>query len=159
MRRRALGWTAALLAVAFLIVLAVPGTQRALALYAFLLLVGAIVLAGLVALVAAAPVAGEALLEGPAAAPERRPAELDTIEQEVRELIATGAIEDRLRVQVRAIALSRLARHGIADPAAAESLLGESPLGRIVAPRQPGRTRPRISPAELGAAVEELERL
>jgi hypothetical protein len=148
--RRALGWAAAILVTAFLIVLAVPREERGLALYAFLLLAGALALAGLLMLLAAEPAGEDALLVGAAPAPERRPAELGEFERDVREVLRSGAVEDRLRGQLRAIAAVRR-EHG--QP------LADGPLARLVAAPEPGRARLRMRPDELAQAIDELERL
>jgi hypothetical protein len=154
-RRSTLGWTAAALVTAFLIVLAVPREQRGLALYAFLLFVGALALAGLVALIAVAPAGEDRLLEAVPPEPERRPGELEALEHDVREALSTGAVEDRLRSQFRSIAAVRLARAHTVPP----SPSGDSALARLLAPLEPGRMRIRLRPGELARAVEELERL
>jgi hypothetical protein len=133
----------------------VPREHRALALYAFLLLVGALALVGLVALIAVASAGEDALLEGVPPGPERRPGELDAIEHDVREALSSGAVEDRLRAQFRAIAAVRLARaRQAASPAG-----GEGPLARLLAPHEPGRMRLRLRAGELARAVDELEQL
>jgi hypothetical protein len=162
--RPRLGWPAAGLAVAFAIVLGVPPAQRALAVYAFVLLIGALVLAALVAALAAAPAGADARLEGPLPAPDQHPVELDAFEQDVRDALREGAIGDRLRVQLRQIAAMRLERrHAVdidADAQAAERLLAGSPaLALAVAPRPRGRERARLRPADLARAVDELEAL
>jgi len=160
-RRSAVGWAAAALFVAFLVVLGVPREHRALALYAFLLLAGALVLAAFVALLAAAPVGDEGRLEGAPPVPERLPPELDALERDVRETLASGAVEDRLHMQFRVIADARLARrHGV-DPVGeeAQQLIGDGALGQLLAPRRLGRVRLGLRTGELAAAIAELERL
>jgi hypothetical protein len=161
--RSALGRGAAVLAVAFAVVLAVPAEHRAAALFAFLLLTGALTLAVLVALVAARAPARDLPLAALSPVPPRSPADLETFERDVRELLRSGAIDDRLRVQIRSIAAMRLARaHGVdldVDPAAAAAIIGDGPLWRLLTPTLAGRARVRLSAAELGAAVDALERL
>jgi hypothetical protein len=161
--RPALWRGGAVLAVAFAVVLAVPPPQRATALFAFLLLAGALALALLVALVAARAPSRDVPLAALVAAPSSPPADLETFERDVRELVRSGAIDDRLRAQIQAIAAMRLARaHGIdlhADPAAAAAIVGDGPLWRLLTPTLAGRARVRLSAAELGVAVDALEGL
>jgi hypothetical protein len=158
---RALRWPAGALAAAFLVVLAVPGDERALALYAFLLLAGALVLTGLVALLAAAPSGEDEPLRAPAPAPDRRPGDLDAFERDVRDALARdGAVSERLVAQIRAIALARLRAgrgHG-ADPEAAALRAGD-PLAAVLLPARRGRDRLRLGAAELALLVDQLERL
>jgi hypothetical protein len=162
MRRSALGWAAALLVLAFVIVLGVPREQRALALYAFLLLAGALVLAGLVALLAAMPAAADERLRAAPAAGEQPPGDLEALERDVRDALREGSVSDRLWFQLRAVASMALAcRHGVdlaRDPETAERLLGDGPaLALLGAPRS--RTPVRLRARELAAAIDELERL
>ena len=164
--RSALGWAAAILVAAFLIVLAVPREHRALALYAFLLLARALVLGGAGGADAragrppATTVASRARRRRPSA---RRP-ELEALEQDVREVLATGAVEDRLRAQIRGD------RGDAPRPRARRSTprrrgrRGGAGRRRTARARcSPPRCRPRARPpqrrGELGAAVHELERL
>jgi hypothetical protein len=158
-KRSALGWAAGALAAAFLIVLGVPREHRALALYAFLLLAGAMVLAGLVALLALAPAGEDDLLEGVPPVPERRPGDLDAIELDVRESLESGAVEDRLRATIRGIAAVRVARRAASDPEVAALLIGDGPLARVLAPQLRGRARVRLRRGEFARAVDELEAL
>ena len=159
MTRRALGWAAAALALAFLLVLAVPGRDRALALFAFMLFAGALALAALVAVLAGAPRAGDGALVADAPAHELRPADLESIEHDVRGVLAGGIADEHLRSLVRSIALARLARnHGIdlrRDAAAAERLLGDDAAWGLLSARR-GQ---RLDRGVLAGVVDALERL
>lgn len=151
-------WAAAGLLGAFLVVLAVPDRDRALALYAFLLLSGGLVLTALVALLAARAPGGEDRLTALPVEPDRRPAELDAIERDVREALERGVVEERLRVLARSVAIARLARHGGVE-SAPERLPAQGALAELLAPRRAGELRGRLRAGQLEEAVAELERL
>jgi hypothetical protein len=160
--RRLLGWTFGGLLAAFLIVLAVPERNRALALYAFLLLVGALALGGLIVVLSATPPADDRRLVGATAAPDARPDELDTLDSGVRATLAGRTIDDTLHGRIRAIVAARLDRgHGVSldrDPAGARAVLGEGLLWALVDPER-SRRRTRLDAGELVAVVEALEAL
>jgi hypothetical protein len=157
--RRALGSAAGVLTAAFLIVLAVPARDRALALLAFAILAGTLAVAGAVAsLLAAAPSAGEEPLRGHAAPADQRPGDLAAIEVDVRDALASGRVDERLRTLAISIAAARLARrHRIelaADPDGARRVLGEGAAWKLLTS---SRSAPTMRPAELAALVDELE--
>jgi len=160
--RRAVAWTFAGLVGAFLIVLAVPERNRALALYAFLLLVGALALAGLIAVLGAVPHADAGRLGAAPAPPGARPDDLDTLESAVRSTLSRRTIDEILQLRMRAIIVARLERgHGVSldrDPAGARAVLGEGLLWALVDPER-GARRTRLDAAELAAVVDALEAL
>jgi hypothetical protein len=127
----------------------VPRGERGLALYAFLLLAGALALAGLLALLAAEPSGEDVLLAGVMPAGERRPGDLEQLERDVGEALDGGAVDDHLRAQLRAIAAVRRGSGQLAD----------GPLARLLAPPERGRPRLRMPACDLARAIDELERL
>jgi len=145
--RRTLGWAATIVVVAFVIVLAVSARDRGLALFALLLLVGALALAGLVLALLATPTASSAPLALAPPEPDVPPADLDQIEYDVREALATGIVDSRLRAVVRAVAAARLESH---------AQFGDGPLARLLAGGPHDVVR--MAPAELVAVIGELER-
>lgn len=162
MSRRTLAWAFAALVAAFLIVLSVPERNRALALYAFLLFVGALALAGLILVLSATPAADADRLAGAPPALERRPDELETLEAGVRSTLAGRAIDEVVHARVRAIVAARLDRgHGVSldrDPERARAVLGDGLLWQLVDPERSTR-RTRLDARELAAAVDALEAL
>lgn len=162
MSRRVVGRTLAGVVAAFLLVLSVPDHDRALALYAFLLLVAALALAALVIALSATPAADERRLVGERPPPDTRPDELDTLEAAVRVALEGGALDEALVLRMRAIIAARLAHgHGVSldrDPDGARALLGGDLLWQLVDPRRTAR-RMRLDASELVAVVEALEAL
>jgi hypothetical protein len=160
--RRAAGWTLAGLGVAFLLVLSVPDHDRVLALYAFLLLVGALTLAALVSVLSATPLADERRLTGERPAPDTRPDELEALEVAVRGALDGRTLDDLLTMGVRSIIAARLARdHGVAlerNPDGARAVLGGGLLWQLIDPERATR-RTRLDARELVAVVEALEAL
>jgi hypothetical protein len=160
--RRQLGWSAAILALAFLLVLAVPDHDRALALFAFLLLAGALILSALVLALAADPLAQEDRLAGASASAESPPAELLALASTVRTALREHTLDERLYTTIRAVASVALAsNHGIElgrDQAAAREVVGGGPLWQLL---EAERTWPRLSVdgRELTQIVDQLERL
>ena len=140
-----------------MIVLSVPDHDRVIALYAFLLLVGAVALGGLVVLLAGMPAVPEGPLVVAAAPGEHRPEDLEALERELREAFDSGAVDARLRA--RTIASARLARvHGIdmaGQPDAAAALLRGTVVGRLLADA-PG---PRASCGSPGSAAARRRRV
>ncbi|HEY1778645.1 MAG TPA: hypothetical protein VGG41_20990 [Solirubrobacteraceae bacterium] len=162
MIRRALGWSAAVLALAFVVVLAVPAHDRGLALFAFLLLAGALVLAMLVLVVAADPPAAEDLLAGAPADADSTPAELTALAGSIRAALRERAIDERLHSAIRAVATVRLARnHGVVltrDLDAARETIGEGTLWRLLESERTWARLP-VGGRELTEIVDQLERL
>ena len=162
MTRAAVGWTLAGLALAFVIVLSVPDHDRVLALYAFLLLVGAVALGALVVLLSATPPTDERRLVGERRAPDTRPDELVALEVAVRDTLAGRAIDEALTMRVRSIITARLARdHGVSldrDPDGARAVLDGGLLWQLIDPQRSTR-RTRLDARELVAVVEALEAL
>jgi hypothetical protein len=160
--RRLVGWTLAGLLFAFLLVLSVPDRDRALALYAFLLLVGALALAALVVVLSATPAADERRLAAEPPVPDARPEDLEALEAGLRSLSAGGAVDELLRMRVRGIIAARLARgHGVAlerDPDGARAVLDGGLLWELIDPQLATR-RTRLDARELVALVEALEAL
>jgi hypothetical protein len=162
-RRRRLRWVWAALALAFVIVLSVPDHDRVVALYVFVLLVGAVALGGLVVLLAGVPVVADGHLVLAPPPGEHRPEELVALERELREALESGAVDARLRARTRSIASARLARvHGVdmaRQPQAAAALLSNTVVGRLLADA-PGSSRVlRLAPEQLRLVVDELEAL
>jgi hypothetical protein len=160
MTRRQLLGAAAILSVAFLIVLAVPPGERGLALLAFALLAGALAVLGAVTALASVPAATDEFLGVSQTGPDQRPGDLEAIESDVREALERGRVDDRLGATLRSVASALLARnHRIdlaTDPQAAHRVLGDG-LTWLLLTR--ARSSERVRPAELAAVVEELERL
>jgi len=162
MIRRHLGWSAGILALAFALVLAVPDHDRGLALFAFLLLAGALVLSVLVLALAGDRLAAEDRLAGVAASADASPAELSALASSMRTALRERALDERVYAAISAVASVRLARnHGIElarDPHAARAVLGDGMLWQLL---ESERTwvRLRVGGSELTQIVEELERL
>jgi hypothetical protein len=160
--RSAAGWTLAGLLAAFLLVLSVPDQDRVLALYAFLLLVGALVFATLVILLATTPPADERRLASEGPAPATRPDELEALEVAVRGVLDARTLDEALAMRVRSIIAARLAReHGVSldrDPDGARAVLGGGLLWQLIDPQRTTR-RTQLSARELVAVVEALEAL
>jgi hypothetical protein len=160
--RRPLGWSAVVLALAFVVVLAVPAHDRGLALFAFLLLAGALVLAVLVLVLAADPPAAENLLAGAPADGDSAPAELTALAGSIRTALRERAIDERLYSAIRAVAIVRLARgHGVVlarDPDAARAAVGDGMLWRLLESERTWARLP-VGGSELRQIVDQLERL
>jgi hypothetical protein len=160
--RRQISWSAAILALAFLLVLAVPDHDRGLAVFAFLLLAGALMLGALVLALARDPLAAEDRLAGAAAPAHRPPAELVTLTSGIRTALREQVLDERVYGTIRAIATVQLAgNHGIElgrDPAGAHAVIGDGPLWQLL---ESERTWVRLSVGgrELAQIVDQLERL
>lgn len=163
MRLRTLGWPLGVLALAFVLVLSVPGRDRPLALFAFLLLAGAIVALGLVAALARLPGSDDRRLGAAAAGGELRPAELEAIESEVRAALAGGGANDGLRGRLRSIAAARLSRDHAIDldrgEEAARRVIADDVTWQLVTADARRGTRVRLGAEQLVAVVDRLERL
>ena len=162
MSRRHVGYSAAILALAFVLVLAVPSHDRALALFALLMLAGALVLSGLVLALALDPLAQEQPLVGAAAGADRPPAELSALVSGIRAASSGRALDERVYTAIRAVVSVRLARnHGIElgrDPAGARELIGAGVLWQLLESER-GWTRLSVGGRELRQIVDQLERL
>ena len=162
MTRRHIGSAAALLALAFVLVLAVPDHDRGLALFAFLLLAGALVLSALVLALAANPLAHEEPLAGTTATRDSPPAELSALASGIRAVIRERVLDERVYDTIRAVAAVRLARHhGIElrrDPAGAREVVGSGPLWQLLE-SEATWARLRVGGSEITQIVDQLERL
>jgi CHASE2 domain-containing sensor protein len=160
--RRHVGWSAAILALAFVLVLAVPDHDRGLALFAFLLLAGALVLSVLVLALAGEQLAAEDRLAGVPASSDSAPAELSALASSIRTALRERTIDERVYAAIRAVASVRLARnHGIElarDPGATRELLGGGLLWQLLESERTW-TRLRVGGSELTQIVDQLERL
>jgi hypothetical protein len=160
--RRHISWSAAILALGFLLVLAVPDHDRGLALFAFLLLAGALILSALVLALAGDPLAQEDRLAGAAPGAESPPAELVALASGIRTALREHSLDERVYATIRAIASVALAsNHGIElgrDPAGAREVIGGGPLWELL---ESERTWARLSVSgpELTQIVDQLERL
>jgi hypothetical protein len=159
---RRIGWPVAILALAFVLVLATPGHDRGLALFAFLLLAGALILGALVLALAGDPLALEDPLAGAPARADSPPAELSALTGSIRRAQRESALDERLYEAIRAVASVRLARdHGIElarNPRAAREVLGDGLLLQLLETDR-GWSRVRVGGAELARMVDQLERL
>jgi hypothetical protein len=160
--RRQIATSAAILALAFVVVLTVPAEDRALALFAFLLLAGAFVLSGLVLALAMGPLAQEEPLAGAPASADSPPAELSALASAIRAANSGRALDERVYLAIRAVAGVRLARnHGIelaSDPAGARELIGDGVLWQLLESER-SRTRVGVGAGELTQIIDRLERL
>jgi hypothetical protein len=160
--RRQIATSAAILALAFLVVLTVPAHDRGLALFAFLLLAGAFVLSGLVLALAGGPLAHEEPLAGAPPIPDSAPAELSALAAGIRAAGGGRALDERVYLAIRAVASVRLARnHGIelaSDPAGARELIGDGVLWQLLE-SGPSRTRLSVGAGQLRDMIDRLERL
>jgi hypothetical protein len=160
--RRHIASCAAILALAFVVVLTVPAHDRGLALFAFLLLAGAFVASGLVLALAAGPLAAEQPLAGAPAMADSTPAELSALASGIRAASSGRPLDERVYATIRAVASVRLARnHGIElarDPAGAREIIGAGVLWQLLESER-SWTRVSVSGGELTQIVERLERL
>jgi hypothetical protein len=145
--------SAAVLAVAFLLVLAVPDHDRALGLYA---------LSGLVIALAQVPLADERRLTGLTATRHSPPSELAALTTGTRAALRERTLDEHVYETIRTVVSVRLARnHGIElerDPAGARRVLGDGLLWQFLeTPRAWGRLR--VGGGELEQIVDQLERL
>ena len=162
MIRRHLGFSAAILALSFVLVLGAPDHDRGLAVFAFLLLAGALMLSALLLALARDPPAEEHLLTGAPANAERPPAELVALAGAVRTVLREHALDERLYATIRAVASVRLAgNHGIelgGDPDAARDVIGGGVLWQLLESER-AWARLSVGGEQLTHIVEELERL
>jgi hypothetical protein len=160
--RRHVGWSAAILALAFVVVLGVPDHDRGLALFAFLLLAGALVLSVLVLALAGDPLAAEDRLAGVPASADSAPAELTALASDIRTTLRERLIDERVYAAIRSVASVRLARnHGIElarDPGAAREVLGGGMLWQLLESER-SWARLRVGARELTEIVDQLEGL
>lgn len=158
---KTIGCAMVALAAGFGVVALSGSPDRALELYALILLVAAFVSGSLVATLALQPVPTARFGRRRKRSVERLPTELLDLEQQVRSALRGGELRWQLVASARDIAISRLAReHGIdvaAEPERAHEMVGDGIVWTLLSHREMIDPLGWLQMKDLARLVEELE--